>query len=349
MDANYRNDLMKLIEMSKYAGMREDLVQAAGGNSSVKVSDDKMIIKASGYQLSEINENEGYALVNHKIITKAFDNMDAFEELTEKRSNEILKESFMLGKRPSIETFLHAISGKYTLHTHPIVVTAITCRKDGMDILKKFFPQALFIPYKKPGIELAKEYFKAYLTNKNNKLVNVAFLENHGLIVSANTIEEVMNITEQIVYKIENYLKRNFSSYHTVTKIWKYFPDKIVWLVNDKNILDVYKRDGLWLYQFSPDCIVFLGKNILKLKNDNIEKQIEKYYNNNGETMVLEYNNNLFIVADSIKKALEIQSVLSFSAQISDINKGYDCKLLSEVQQNDILNWDAEKYRKSIK
>ena len=54
------------LKMSVYAGMREDLVQAGGGNSAYKLSDEKMAIKASGYQLADVTEQEGYAIVNPK-------------------------------------------------------------------------------------------------------------------------------------------------------------------------------------------------------------------------------------------------------------------------------------------
>ena len=50
-------DLIKqFVYMSKYAGMREDLIQAGGGNSSVKLDGCKMLIKASGIQLADITQ-----------------------------------------------------------------------------------------------------------------------------------------------------------------------------------------------------------------------------------------------------------------------------------------------------
>ena len=39
---------------------------------------------------------------------------------------------------------------------------------------------------------------------------------------------------------------------------------------------------------------------------------------------------------------------MSFSAQVMQLNKGYENKLLSEQQQDELLNWDAEKYRKNM-
>ena len=54
-------NMKSFIYLSRYAGMREDLVQAGGGNSSVKLSRTKMLIKASGFQMSEIGEANGYS------------------------------------------------------------------------------------------------------------------------------------------------------------------------------------------------------------------------------------------------------------------------------------------------
>ena len=150
------------VKISKYAGMREDLVQAGGGNSSFKISDDKMAVKASGFQLADITINDGYALVNQKIIMELFLNASDFSNITENVSKTILEESFIEGKKPSIETFLHAISGRYTLHTHPIVVNVLACRKGGMKVLRELFPKALIVPYATPGVELAKAYFNSY-------------------------------------------------------------------------------------------------------------------------------------------------------------------------------------------
>lgn len=343
--------MQKFIDMSKYAGMREDLVQAGGGNSSFKSSENKMIIKASGYQLADLTVNEGYAIVNPTIIRNAFMKVNSLDELTENYSNQILKEAFLEGEKPSIETFLHSISGRYTLHTHPIIVNAMVCRKDGMYVLNKLFPEALIVPYAKPGVELAKAYFKEYKnkTKKESQIFDVVFMQNHGLVISADTAEEVMEKTETIVSVIEEYLGVDYSSYRLGTKIWKFIPEKIIWRVTDKNILDVYENMGIWNHQFCPDCVVFLGKDVLKVPKQFTMDDVNQFRQENGEPTIIDCNGDLFIIADSVKKALEIQSVMSFSAQVMHINKGIDCNLLSNDQQNELLNWDAEKYRRNMK
>ena len=85
--------MQDFIKMSKYAGMREDLIQAGGGNSSYKISSNKMAIKASGVQLSDITEKEGFALVNPEVIRDYFIKKDAIETITEEDGNHILQKA----------------------------------------------------------------------------------------------------------------------------------------------------------------------------------------------------------------------------------------------------------------
>ena len=86
---NYKNELVCI---SKYAGMREDLVQAGGGNSSVKISKEEMLIKASGYSLSELTETEGYSVVNYSVITEFFKNTSP-DKITKKTEEILLKQA----------------------------------------------------------------------------------------------------------------------------------------------------------------------------------------------------------------------------------------------------------------
>lgn len=345
--------MKNFVRMSKYAGAREDLVQAGGGNSAFKIDKDRMAIKASGYQLSDVTEDEGYAIVNPKIVRDAFLNCTDLDNLTEEESKRILADAFIEGARPSIETFLHSISGRYSLHTHPVVVNALACRVNGADVIEELFPTALLVPYATPGVELAKAYFKAYKEYKNvyTEEPQLVFLMNHGLLVSAETADEVISLTEDVTTIIENYLNIDFSAYHLTSKVEELFEDGIIWTVTDRNILNATKKLGnTWEHYFCPDCVVFLGKKMYAINGNEISmKEYESFIGENGIPTIVAYNGNLYIHADSVKKALEIQSVLSFSAQVMELNVGEQCNLLSESEKNFLLNWDAEKYRKNMK
>ena len=342
------------IKISQYSGMREDLVQAGGGNSAFKIDSTQMAIKASGYQLSEVTEHEGYAVVNPLIIKEAFLNYKNLDEMTEEESKTILANAHIKGPKASIETFLHSIAGKYSLHTHAVVVNAIACRKEGKAIFEKLFPDALVIPYATPGVELAKAYFKVYkeykVINGNNE-PEIVFLMNHGLLVSADTADRVIELTEMVTKKLEQYLEVDFESYHSASNLQALYGEGIIWRVTDSNILSYFKQSGgAWDYCFCPDCVVFLGKKMYENSSDFIDKKaFEEFVEENGIPVVISYKNNLYIHAVSVKKAMEIQSVLSFSAMVMSMNAKCECNFLSEHEKNYLLNWDAEKYRKQMK
>lgn len=337
------------VKISKYAGMREDLVQAGGGNSSYKLNANRMAIKASGYQLSEVTEKDGYSFVDCDKLKASFIGADDLTQITEADGNRILAGALIEGKRPSIETFLHAISETYTLHTHPIVVNAMACRKTWKDELSQLFPDALYVPYATPGIELAKKFFAAYKSYGEDRIPEVIFLQNHGLVVSAESADDVILKTEEVVTAIERYLGCNLTAYHDLTAIWKLFPQKILWKVTDRNVLDVMeKHEGMLPHVFCPDYVVFLGKRALNLPEHYTEKDLIEFVQRYGEPVMVFYRKNLYIAADNVKKAMEIQSILSASAQVMNLDAGIECNLLSEIEQDFLLNWDAEKYRKKL-
>lgn len=329
------------IEISRYAGMREDLVQAGGGNSSYKESEEKMYIKASGFRLADVSATQGYAVVNPAVIRDFFLSGKVTDQITEQEGRALLDRAFVEGARPSIETFLHAVSGRYTLHTHPVVVNALACREEGMQILKSLFPDAMMVPYATPGIALARAYFREYQGSPD-----IVFLQNHGLVVSADTAHEVIERTETVLNRLEDYLSVADRSCHAVTRLWRLFPEQIVWQVTDEHILRTYRRQGLWNTAFCPDCVVFLGKRIMQFAEG---MDIETYIRENGKPVVLEYDGHLYILAESVDKALMIQSVLSFSAQVMELNNGQRCNVLSETEQDFLLDWDAERYRQKMR
>ena len=54
--------------ISKEVGLPIEFTQGGGGNTSVKLNDELMAVKASGYKLKQISPSEGYVVVNYKII-----------------------------------------------------------------------------------------------------------------------------------------------------------------------------------------------------------------------------------------------------------------------------------------
>ncbi len=346
------NEIKNLIKLSKYAGMREDIIQAGGGNTSVKINDETMFIKSSGYQLSEMKENVGYSKVNYKKIVDYFKN-----NLEIKRSDEkkLLENTLIEGKRPSIETFLHSITGKYTLHTHPLLINVFTSRKNGMKELKSMFPDSLIIDYQTPGIFLAKEFFDKFSKLENLQKANIVFLKNHGLIVSGKNMDEVIELHESILETLENKLKVNMRAYRNSTFLFKKLEDfienNIVYLCENSRIKNFIENNSIKdiNYCFSPDSLIYCNKKILLLnKDDDMVEVVKNHILKYGNFNVVYFENELYIIAPNVKKAKEIESVLSFNLQVLELNKNDEMDFLTEEEQNFLLNWDSEKYRKNL-
>lgn len=350
--------ITELKKIAKYAGMREDLVQAGGGNASVKVSADEMLIKASGYQMAEIEDGFGYASVNYPKIA-AFLTAHETDMLTEEDGAVALHSAVYEGERPSIETFLHAITGRVTLHTHPMVVNVLLSTQQRVETLHSLFPEALIVGYATPGIRLAQLYFSTYQHEKRQRQVefSVIFLRNHGLVVSGETADEVIRQTEDILDKTAEALNVDISAYRNATFLY----DKLAaWgVLGERQIVylstDVYIKEALhrfprgWDYAFCPDCLVYCGRAPLFLGDLSCFDDVKDYIDKEGRPVILLYQKNVYILADTVAKAKEIESVLRFSAQVVMLNQGYAIELLSREEQNFLLHWEAEEYRRSRK
>jgi len=355
-------EIKQLVQMSKYAGERFDLVQAGGGNSSVKLSGGKMIIKASGYNLSEINESKGISRVdNHKILylldKKELVKLTKLER--EKRAVKAMEDANLTPKiKASIETFLHALTQKYTLHTHPIVVNIIACRDGWNKTFSRLFPDALFVHYETPGISLAIQmklsldrYIAKYKANPQ-----IIFLQNHGIIITSNSLKDIFIIMENVVLRLEKSLGIDYSAYRMTNKVSQLVnnvikDNKIAYLSTDISIIEILRKykNILSCPPFCPDKMVYCGASNVELKNQNDVQSIKKYvdkYEDYPKIIIL--NKMIFIIADSVRKAKEIEDIFKFHLVVIKENKGHNINYLSMNELDYLNNWESEKYRQKL-
>ncbi|MDE5719091.1 MAG: class II aldolase/adducin family protein [Lachnospiraceae bacterium] len=353
------NYMQGFIKISRYAGMRNDLAQAGGGNTSVKLDDQIMLVKSSGVQLADVNENSGYSKVDYRLIAEYFkENIQAGDGfvLTEDAGNALLAKAQTAGGRASIETFLHAVTGKYTLHSHPTLVNILSARKDGREILEELFPEAVYVPYRKPGAALAETYYRICQAAGEPEII---FLESHGLVVSGGSADRVIGRTEEVLEKIAAYLRVSYEAYPNATKLWNAFADipeladRIVYFSENRYLSretgagDIL-NEGKWNHAFCPDCVVYGSKKPLFLADDFCAADITAFMEQNGIPAMVCHKGYFYILAESVKKAQEIENVMSFAAQVQAANLSHEMHYLSGGQQDALLNWDAEKYRRKL-
>ncbi len=352
--------LNKLVQLSKYAGERFDLVQAGGGNTSVKF-DDKMYIKASGYLLSEVSDTQGYTIVKTMNVLSILENNEILEVKGKKEKDEKASQKLQLailekGPRPSIETYLHALLYTYTFHVHAIAVNIFTSHKNWEEKMKTIDADALLVGYETPGIELALALKKGVeLYQKDNGfLPKIIFLRNHGIIVSSDNYEEIELLTESVVKKAEDTAGLDFSRYRTTSQISKCYngifkEDHITYLSEDAIIYDLLKKVNSQALKkpFSPDGYVFCGHTILKI--DAITpKAFAKYQETYGSSpKILLFKNYIYIVAADLKKAKMIEDVFKNNLLIAN-TLGTELQFLEDSEISYLGNWEAEKYRQKL-
>jgi rhamnose utilization protein RhaD (predicted bifunctional aldolase and dehydrogenase) len=169
--------LKELARMSTIAGARADYVQGGGGNTSVKLPGGLMAIKASGFRLCQVTENEGFAVVE----------TDTLKDVTAEQGYKAL--------RPSVEVGFHALLKTFVLHTHPVYANLALCSENGMARLENIMGGIGYItvPYINPGAELSaaiKELLKPE--------TQAVFMINHGLVVTADTADDCLRLHDEI-------------------------------------------------------------------------------------------------------------------------------------------------------
>lgn len=190
-------DLSALVSMSNRYGANPAYVLAGGGNTSVK-EDDCMYVKASGTKLATITE-EGFVPVSrralHATMEKNYPKSDKEREaafLLDVQASRILPGET---RRPSVEALLHALfPQKYVLHIHPAKLNGLTCSTEGETAARKLFgDDVIWIPLCRPGYVLGSLCWEAMNSYKaaHGKDADTILLQNHGVFVAADTLEEI--------------------------------------------------------------------------------------------------------------------------------------------------------------
>ncbi len=202
------------MDISHWAGRRPDLIQAGGGNTSVKSADGAtMYLKASGYGLGELlppdgpDGPRGYVAMDADQVTRLLDRDDLLKG-AEGDVDTRLRSAFAAactwtpapGVRPSVEALLHALLGRVVIHTHPPVVVALISARNTKSAVVRFEQtlgrDVLFLRYRDPGLERARELRDALeQAHKQRRRPRVLLLENHGLFVWADTPAAAKRLT----------------------------------------------------------------------------------------------------------------------------------------------------------
>lgn len=216
-----RKELTDLIEISRAVGADPALVQGGGGNTSVKSPDARsMYIKASGGALADMSEQAGWRRLRTARIISLLDDESLADLPIAERESRVVEallastdDGFEDDSRPSVESPLHALLGRCVIHLHPIAVGAYVCAKDGRAALERLFPNEnnppAWVPYADPGYMLAQAVSRCIERHRRafGRAPEMMFLQNHGLLVSAETPRQALSLVRKTVSTCEKHLR----------------------------------------------------------------------------------------------------------------------------------------------
>ena len=182
------NDLSELARVSAELGRNRLLVQAAGGNTSIK-QDGVLWVKASGRWLAKALDEQVFVAVDLARLMPALERGDPACEACDAFVRADLSEP---GLRPSVETTLHArLPQRFVLHVHCVETISHAILVDAEARLAPLLDGLnwRWVPYIRPGLPLSRSITPG---------ADVYVLQNHGLVVAADTLDAAVELIEVV-------------------------------------------------------------------------------------------------------------------------------------------------------
>ena len=313
------------------------LVQGAGGNVSWK-DGDVLWVKASGTWLSDAIGKDIFVPVELAHLRQAIANQD-FQVIPKVVGNSKL--------RPSIETLLHALMPhNVVVHLHAVEILARLVRADPETEFNKLIGSAIkwtCVDYFKPGAELAASVAENLLKYSD---ADVVFLCNHGVVIGGASITHIETILQKLLLLLNNTITpvlRDVGANEPESLVKSQYclcRDQELNQLATNNYLSARLKHEWVLY---PDHAVFLGSQAAILGHS---ITLEKLHNmtDNKPAYVFDVGKGVY------------ESKTATSAQKEQLRCYYDVLIRQPANKKlvslspgsiiELLDWDAEKYRK---
>ena len=339
--------------LSQAAGARADYVQGGGGNTSVKLADGLMAIKASGYCLGDIRPDKAYAVMDFEALRKFYyGNEPADLEDVEKQGSACAKENTKVVEgldtlRPSVEAGFHSILKNFVLHTHSVYANLAACSTACREVAGIAFAGASYtwgwVPYTDPGANLTfaiRDELRR-VEKETGKVPSVILMQNHGIIVHddcADTCLAIHTDANERLAKMFGLTGTSFPEIYVEELAAGYYAAATEYLA-EEFLSGKHTQKSLLEEPLYPDQMVFLTDTFF-MDADEIA---------DGQCVASSKTGHMLMKMPE-KKAQTLTETLTAVFFIMDnIQKnGYTLATMGEAAKNFIANWESEKYRKSL-
>jgi len=310
----------ELIYISKLFGQSIINIQGQGGNISIKTQKNKLLlIKSSGAILGNIDKNSGFCIVDNNSCLN----------LLKTNSKISLATTKVFGyKVPSMETYFHCFMKKYTVHIHFTLSNKFLCC-DKVNILDGLELKHKIIDYYPPGLVLAKKIYEEY-----EEEVDLYFLKNHGLIITNNSLVELIDLYKRVFDYFNNLLDNKYTDELITFKINELLYHKFNKSIVCRTLNNNYNTYNPIKYCF-PDLAVYFQK-ISKIEC------LEDINNFINIPDLIIYNNKYILLGETLSKLYCMTETMDKYIDLCD-----DYENLISIDNNYIQNMEQEKYRKN--
>ena len=207
--ASRRAILDELIALARRFGEDPGFSRGGGGNASAK-ADGVLWIKPSGVPLATLQADALVPLDTARLLEM----LESDPAVTHPGDDPVMRVAVEArlaaagGRRPSVELLFHALlPERFVLHTHPILLNAVGCNRDGAELARRLFGDGvIWVPYTDPGLPLAHAIRAARAEHEartGTPPPRLTLLANHGLIVTGDTAADIEDATAWLVERIE--------------------------------------------------------------------------------------------------------------------------------------------------
>jgi rhamnose utilization protein RhaD (predicted bifunctional aldolase and dehydrogenase)/NAD(P)-dependent dehydrogenase (short-subunit alcohol dehydrogenase family) len=206
-------ELALRVYTTRLLGGEPRLVLHGGGNTSLKTRArdilgeewDVLCVKGSGWDMAVI-EPQGLPAVKLATLLKARELAALSDEDMVAMQRGALIDPY--APNPSIETLLHAfLPHRFVDHTHSTAILALVDQADSEAICREVFGERMgFVPYIKPGFDLAKAAAEIYEAEPS---VEGLILDKHGIFTFGETAREAYDRMIRYVSMAEDHVAKD--------------------------------------------------------------------------------------------------------------------------------------------
>ncbi|MDB5775652.1 MAG: N-acylmannosamine 1-dehydrogenase [Herbaspirillum sp.] len=315
------------------------LIQGAGGNVSWKEGG-TLWIKASGTWLADAQSKDIFVpidLAQARTLIAA----GASDLSSARQSDSAL--------RPSIETALHALlPHRIVVHFHAVEVIAIAVLADAQDLFERRLAGLnwTWIDYVKPGPDLAQAVASAL---SGDKTPDILVLGNHGLVIAADSVQEIDRLLREIRVRCEGSVRTAPSPAKAdcdqLASDWRdsgyKLPQNPLYHVLGIDATSLAIARKAWVLY--PDHAVFLGGHATVVEGR--QTLLKEDAATRPECIIVAHQG--VVVRDDLN-AGQLAMLACYVDVVLRLDEAAQIAPLSTEQIASLLNWDAEKYRQSL-